>query len=187
MDPLVDSNAENGALGIDLGADGVTLNTPGGPHTGPNDFQNYPVLSATFAGPTLNILGTLNITPSTTFFIDVYANPVADPSGHGQGEYYLGPIIVNTDASGNASFNANLAAGAIPGGVLPAGWAISATATDPAGNTSEFSGGQTVVCKATPSVVANASGTYTSNPFTATATVIGWAATVSSPFRATPS
>jgi len=131
---------DNGALGIDLGADGVTLNTPGGPHTGPNDLQNYPVLSAASTGPTPNILGTLNSTPKTTFVIDVYANPVADPSGHGQGEYYLGPITVSTDASGNASFNANLSAAGIPGGVLPAGWAISATATDPAGNTSEFSG-----------------------------------------------
>ncbi len=130
----------NGALGIDLGADGVTLNTPGGPHTGPNDLQNYPVLSETSTGPTPNILGTLNSTPNTKFFIDVYANPVADPSGHGQGEYYLGYTIVTTDGSGNASINANFSAASIPGGVLPSGWAISATATDPAGNTSEFSG-----------------------------------------------
>jgi hypothetical protein len=113
-------------------------------------LQNYPVLSAASSGPTPNILGTLNSTPSTTFFIDVYANPSADPSGHGQGEYYLGSTIVSTNASGNASFNANLSAASIPGGVLPSGWAISATATDPAGNTSEFSG---TGKSATPSIL----------------------------------
>ena len=34
----------NVGLGIDLGDNGVTLNTPGGPHIGPNQFQDYPVI-----------------------------------------------------------------------------------------------------------------------------------------------
>src|SRR5207247_7105731 len=41
------------ALGIDLVTktayptdDGVTMNTPGGPHQGPNDLQNFPVLNS---------------------------------------------------------------------------------------------------------------------------------------------
>ena len=36
----------NGALGIDLGDDFITPNSPGGPHTGPNDLQNFPVLTS---------------------------------------------------------------------------------------------------------------------------------------------
>src|SRR5262249_22003570 len=36
----------NGALGIDLGRDGVTSNDPnGGPRSGPNRIQNYPVIT----------------------------------------------------------------------------------------------------------------------------------------------
>jgi large repetitive protein len=32
--------------GIDLGKDGVTPNTPGGPHSGANDLQNFPVIAS---------------------------------------------------------------------------------------------------------------------------------------------
>ena len=35
----------NTGLGIDLGGDGVTLNNSA-PHTGPNDYQNFPVITA---------------------------------------------------------------------------------------------------------------------------------------------
>jgi uncharacterized delta-60 repeat protein/CSLREA domain-containing protein len=130
----------NGGLGIDLGGDGVTANTPGGPNVGPNDLQNYPVLTAaTTVGSSLLVAGTLNSAASTTFTIEVFATPTADPSGHGQGQYDLGTVTVTTDASGNAGFATDLSAAALPGGVVPAAWAISATATDPSGNTSEFS------------------------------------------------
>src|SRR6516225_4305986 len=36
----------NKGLGIDLGDDGVTANTLGGPHVGPNNLQNTPVIDS---------------------------------------------------------------------------------------------------------------------------------------------
>ena len=124
----------NGALGIDLGDDGVTMNTPGGPHTGPNVLQNFPVItSATVSNGNVTLGGTFNSNVITTFTLQFFANGTADPSGYGQGQILLGQTTVTTDSSGNATFNATFAA--------PAGGqaAYTATATDPNGNTSEFS------------------------------------------------
>jgi hypothetical protein len=147
---LFNSIYGNGALGIDLGDDGVTPNTPGGPHSGPNDLQNYPVLTvaATYQGSTY-IVGSLNSTPSTTFTLQFFANPTADPSGHGQGQTLIGTTTVTTDSSGNASFVASFPT------VVPAGQAVSATATDPSDNTSEFSQDVAVVAATSPVVAVN--------------------------------
>lgn len=125
----------NGMLGIDLSTSGVeddvTANDPGDPDDRPNLRQNFPELDA--ASTTARIAGTLNSTANTTFSIDFYASPACDPSGHGEGEIYLGAISATTDGAGNAGFAADLAVAA------PAGSFITATATDPQGNTSEFS------------------------------------------------
>ena len=45
---VIDANSifSNTGLGIDLGNDAVTLNTTDGPHVGPNDLQNFPVLTS---------------------------------------------------------------------------------------------------------------------------------------------
>jgi hypothetical protein len=123
----------NGGLGIDLGGNGVTPNHQGGPVNGPNGLQNFPVLTVAVAGPATEVTGTLNSLPNTTYTVSFYANPAADPSGHGQGQVYLGSTLIPTDASGNASFTLFLPAGTAPGQV------VSATATDPKGDTSEFS------------------------------------------------
>jgi parallel beta-helix repeat protein len=120
----------NKALGIDLGGDGVTANTPGGPHNGPNHLQNYPVLTPYTTPGTVS--GSLNSAPNSTFHLEFFANPAPDPSGHGQGQDYLGTEKVTTDAGGNASFTFSYAP--IAGAPF-----LSATATDPAGDTSEFS------------------------------------------------
>jgi len=123
----------NGKLGINLG--GVVQNTPGGPHDGPNNLQNYPVITvaqSSAAGTTIQ--GTFNSTPSTNgFVLQFFASPTADPSGYGQGETFLGSTTVNTDQNGNASFTVSFST------VVPVGQVVSATATDPNNNTSEFS------------------------------------------------
>ena len=123
----------NAALGIDLGGNGVTMNHSGGLIPGPNGYQNYP--RAVFGGdrrPQTTITGTLNAAASETFTIQFFSNVTADPSGYGQGQTYLGSISVTTNTSGNATFSATFNFGVAPG------LAISATATDPNGNTSEF-------------------------------------------------
>jgi hypothetical protein len=124
----------NGALGIDLGGDGVTPNHTGGLITGPNGFQNFPVLSSAASTSTqITISGTLNAAANTTYTIKFFSNASADPSGFGQGQVLLGSVTATTDSSGNTSFTATFPVG------VTVGQFISATATDPSGNTSEFS------------------------------------------------
>ena len=132
---LSNSIYNNGGLGINFG-NGPTPNHawPPGVTSGPNLFQNYPVLgTATSSAGNTTIAGTLNAVPNTQFLVQFFASPTADPSGYGQGQIYLGSTTVMTDGTSNAAFNATLSGVSIPGG-----YAVTATATDPLGNTSEF-------------------------------------------------
>ncbi len=129
----------NGALGINLSGGtedgaGTTSNHVGGAVPGPNDLQNYPVItSASVDAPETIVRGTLNSTANRSFTIDVYRNAAADPSGHGEGQVYAGSTTVTTDASGNASFTC-----VFNNSVVSQYYA--ATATDlVTGDTSEFS------------------------------------------------
>jgi len=109
---------------------------PGDADTGPNGLQNYPIVkSVTPGASTTNVQGILNSTASTTFDVDLFATAacLSFPQGYVQGEFYLGSFQITTDGSGNATFNHDVA------GVLQPGQIVTATATDPSGNTSEFS------------------------------------------------
>jgi hypothetical protein len=124
----------NGGLGIDLGSDfGVTPNHQGGSSTGPNRWQNYPVLRTATPGTSTAVGGTLNGPAGTTFTLDFYASPAPHSSLFGDGRRYLGSATTTTNASGNASFTITL-----PAATTNGEW-LTATATDPSGNTSEFS------------------------------------------------
>ncbi len=130
---LENSIYSDGTLGIDLGDDGVTLDDSSG-HTGPNLFQDFPVLtSALTTDGATTITGSLSGSPDTTYRIEFFSNPVADPSGYGQGETYLTFVNATTNSSGTASFSVQTLS------AVAVGQFISATATDPLGNTSEFS------------------------------------------------
>ena len=109
----------------------VTPNDPDDPDTGANNLQNFPVLTGVHSGRTVD--GVLDSIASSDFTLDFYAIPVCDASGFGEGEIYLGADTVTTDAGGDIAFSITLAAAA------PGGWFITATATDAAGSTSEFS------------------------------------------------
>ncbi len=113
--------------------------------SGPNNLQNFPVItSAQTSGAVTTIAGSLNSTANSTFRVDFYSNPSCDVSGNGQGKTHLGFTTVNTDGTCNVPFQAMLNL------VLPPG-VVSATATDAAGNTSEFSAcRQSVVPPAVP-------------------------------------
>jgi len=130
----------NTGLGIDLGNDGVTFNDQGDPDNGVNNLQNFPVItSITRSGGNITINGALNSTANADFIIDFFSNPGCDPSGNGQGQTFLGSTTITTNGSGNASFTYTVASS---GGV------VTATATDPALNTSEFS-----ACASAPTAV----------------------------------
>jgi len=102
-------------LGIDRGSFGVDENDD------PDDdgVPNFPVLSPEG--------GTLVATPDTTFSVDLYGNTRCDESGYGEGETWLGDLEVTTDGDGNASFP------------FSEYGLVTATATGPDGDTSEFS------------------------------------------------
>ncbi len=123
----------NTLRGIDLDNDGVTTNDLGDGDLGANELQNYPVLtSAVSVGGSTTIQGTFNGAVSTTFNLDFFSSPTADPSDNGEGTVYLGSDSVMTDGSGNATINTVLATSVTTGHV------VTATATDASNNTSEF-------------------------------------------------
>ena len=136
-------------LGIDLGAsntgaDGPTANDHCDGDSGGNTLQNFPVLtSALTTGSSITIAGTLDSTASTTFTIEFFSN-----ASGSQGQTFLGSTTTTTNGSCAASFSASLAQ------AVAAGLNITATATDPSGNTSEFSAA--VVSTVAPTTVTKA-------------------------------
>ena len=103
----------NNALGINLvgGSEdgfGVTANDPQDADTGPNQLQNYPVLTS--ANSSAVIQGSLNSVPNKPYRVDFYSSPSADPSGFGEGQTWIGAVNVTTDGTGNASFNMDFTA-----------------------------------------------------------------------------
>jgi YVTN family beta-propeller protein len=133
---LISSNSiySNGGIGIDLGGNGVTSNDTGDPDTGPNNLQNFPVLtSVSFSTGSVSISVSLNSGASKTYNLQFFASKLADISGNGEGQTYLGSKTLTTSSSGDAVFTQSFA--------IKSSWGtvITATATDPLGNTSEFS------------------------------------------------
>ena len=122
-------------MGIDLGANGVTSNTEGNRNAGvPNNLQNFPMLtSASSASGNISVQGKFNSKTNAVFNLDFYATKSPDPSGYGQGENFLGSAAITTDENGNTTFDVALSAS------VPVGHFVTATATDAANNTSEFS------------------------------------------------
>jgi len=88
-------------------------------------------LTTTSDGNTL-MQGTQQDAVNASFRLEFFSNVVADPSGMGQGQTFLGAVEVMTDATGAADFSATVAA-------MPAGQGfVVATATDAANNTSGY-------------------------------------------------
>ncbi len=132
----------NAGLGIDIDGDGVTANDPGDADCCTNYRQNFPALTSAFTNAdtaTLSILGTLGSAASTAYTLDFYSNLTCDATGYGEGKTYLGSHAVVTNAAGDTAFVAALPLTGLAGPV------ITATATDPTGNTSEFSACATIV------------------------------------------
>lgn len=116
---LGNSVHSNGLLGINLvggteDAFFVTANDALDADAGPNNnnLQNYPVItSATTAGPSTTIAGTLHSEPDTAYRLEFFDNETTDESGHGEGERYLGFAEVTTDSEGNVMFSETVPTG----------------------------------------------------------------------------
>lgn len=125
---LGNSIHSNGSLGINLAEDGVTPNDAGDADTGANNLQNYPVITAAYAN---SVNFTVDSDPANAAYpmrIEFFANTACDPTGFGEGETFLGSILIA--APGSYSF----AYTPVEGKQI-----ITSTATDANGNTSEFS------------------------------------------------
>jgi parallel beta-helix repeat protein len=126
--------AGNAGLGIDLSggkqdAFGVTQNDAKDRDAGANQRLNFPErLMATDDGTATVVEGRIDAPDPQSVTIELFANGAPDPSGHGEGETFVGTATPEA----NGRFTATLASG------LAGQW-LTATSTDPAGNTSEFS------------------------------------------------
>lgn len=120
----------NTGLGIDLcnaNVWGVNQNDPGDADTGANDKLNFPVVTS---ADTATVSGTVCASCTVEVFI-------ADGAvgGYGSGRTFVASGVAN----GSGAFT-------IPvGSLVTAGAVLTTTATDPAGNTSEFSRNVAVV------------------------------------------
>lgn len=101
-------------------------------YLGGNAALAAPVLASVSVNTNTLVIGTNNGAAGKTFVIDFYAD--APPAPLAQSQTYLGAIsVLGTGA--NAAFSASL------GVILPPGRVVTATVTDPAGNTSQLSSG----------------------------------------------
>jgi len=161
----------NGALGIDLVGAGdvypyVTLNDTGDPDLGPNNLQNFPVITNAFgyAASTI-VLGKLNSAANRSYSIDVYRNSTASFTGYGEGQFYVGTVNVTTDGAGNAAFAYTNSAGNY------AEQYFTATATSASGDTSEFSLALLATNRLAPSASFSGNYSWNTNTFTASLTL----------------
>lgn len=108
----------NDAVDVDVGANGL---------------QNKPQLTtAQNIGGLVAIAGLLHSTPDTAFRVEYFVTTQCHANGHGEAQAPLGAQTVLTDGAGDAALDASF-------GALTAGRVVAAIATDPLGNSSEFS------------------------------------------------
>lgn len=136
----------NTGLGIDLSAAGITANDNCDGDSGGNLRQNFPVLTQAYGSANTGVRGYLNSQPNTSYRIQFFSSPSCDSSGSGEGQDYLGDIILPAGVSCSNSIVATLTR------AVPIGHVITATATDPANNTSEFSACRVVIAAPTLSI-----------------------------------
>ena len=141
---IYDNGAAINRMDIDLvptgGVAGPTPNDAGDGDTGPNDLQNFPLLKGLFyTAPGGNdrpgtVTASLDTLPGT-YRIDVYfSNDINPNNKRGHAEIILTHITVQVPASGRLTFSVPIT---VPN--QSAAGAISMTATNGSGSTSEIS------------------------------------------------
>jgi hypothetical protein len=150
---IIGTNSGNAILGnriysntttsilIDLGNIGLTPNDPApDPDIGANTLQNFPVLTNAAAMPgCVRVQGYLVSTPSRGYRLEFFQCDTFFP----EAKWFLGYTNLMLGTSGTGTFSVVL------NGNAPTGQCVTATATDPMGNTSEFSSPAFTVTKAT--------------------------------------
>ncbi|OAI44493.1 hypothetical protein AYO38_02205 [bacterium SCGC AG-212-C10] len=132
---VISSNIHsNNGRGIDLGANGIDSDDQLDADTGPNQGQNFPIVTMAVPGTLTVVDWSIHSKPLTKFTAAFYASPGCDSSGNGEGARWIGvSMVVTTDSSGNGIGTAVLSGATLPGEI------ITAVATDLDGNSSEFS------------------------------------------------
>jgi hypothetical protein len=120
-------------LGIDLGINGLTPNDAGDADAGPNRLQNSPVISAVLIGRSLTIDYSVASLPANAAYPLMIEFFLADSAGQ-EGQTFIRSVLYNLADATLSRRVALVAADAIVDGTK-----VVATATDAAGNTSEFS------------------------------------------------
>ena len=145
---------DNGRIGIDLvggkealrkNKDGVTPNDDDDSDEGPNHLLNFPAAVTSFYDLSANktyISGVVSTLAPALTVIDLYANTSVDPSGFGEGQYYLGSTMPNQDGAFYLTIDGPLAAPLLPNkapflGATATGAMTITGGLDP--STSEFS------------------------------------------------
>ena len=132
----------NAALGIDLdlpngtaaaGTNAIVHLESGVAANAANRGQNYPCITTAVSGTGTLIRGWFDSALNKTYVLEFFASPTGNASGCGEGQVFLGQtnLVLGTICPTNFAF-------VLPA-TVPAGWVVTATATDPANNTSEFS------------------------------------------------
>jgi CSLREA domain-containing protein len=139
---------DNGGLGIDLlggteKASGVTTNDAGDGDTGPNNLQNFPVITSveedTPSPGQTTISGTLNSTSPYFFDVQCFLTSKAPASKHGEGARLLDTALAWPTSSSADTWSFSCVSSDSSLGKAE-GQTVTATATnDWTGDTSEFS------------------------------------------------
>lgn len=129
-------------LGIDVGVNGRTVNDFSDACRDCDTVQNFPVLSADSswsASGAVVLRGTLSSKPNGSFNVEFFANHSLNAAGWGEGEVFVGSMIVTTAADGVASFAFSVpTVDPLRDGTAAAYFTATATNRD-TGATSEFS------------------------------------------------
>lgn len=108
---IANSIHSNARLGINLkpaseGEGVVTPNDIGDADIGANNLQNFPVLTnVVYLSFSTIVQGYLRSSTNGSFSIDVYANVATESTGHGEGQFYVGNVDVDTGATGVGFFS----------------------------------------------------------------------------------
>lgn len=106
---------------------------------GANNNQAAPALTgASSDGGGTTVTGTLTAAPNTLYRLEFYSDLTCETPAAPQGRELLGVAYATADGSGTVSFTETVGEPVTPGQI------VTATATDPAANTSPFSGCATV-------------------------------------------